>query len=106
MRIEFQQRAGAGERFADGAFDNQIGKTVRVTVDGDNPVSGVVVKADVHISGLWVDVTLELPDANELLERSSLGTPGAKKLRARTPQGVIDDINRRILEEVKLDGRG
>lgn len=31
-----------------------------------------------------------------LIERSSLGTPGAKALRARTPQGVVDEIMRRV----------
>lgn len=35
----------------------------------------------------------------ELIEASSFGTPGAKALRARTPQHVVDEITRRITEE-------
>jgi hypothetical protein len=35
----------------------------------------------------------------ELIDRSSLGTPGAKKLRARTPQHVVDEILKRVTRD-------
>jgi len=34
----------------------------------------------------------------ELIERSSLGTPGAKAIRACTPRHVVDDMVRRSKE--------
>lgn len=36
------------------------------------------------------------PSIEDLIEQSSLGTPGAKALRARTPKAVVDEILRRI----------
>lgn len=36
------------------------------------------------------------PTMEDLIEASSFGTAGAKALRARTPQHVVDEITRRI----------
>lgn len=38
------------------------------------------------------------PTIHELIERSSLGTPEAKAIRAQTPPHVVDEIMRRVDE--------
>jgi hypothetical protein len=41
----------------------------------------------------------------DLIERSSLGTPGAKALRSRTPPEVVDRIMRKAGYEAPKSGR-
>ncbi|MEE2040189.1 hypothetical protein Q8791_23510 [Nocardiopsis sp. CT-R113] len=59
MRMSFVQPAGEGSRFAEGAFDGVIGKTIPVnTPEGRH--QGRVVAATVAEDGQSVELTVEV----------------------------------------------
>jgi hypothetical protein len=55
--------AGPGERFAHGAFDSQVGRTVPFRVEGSSDAAeATVIAAEISDDGTAVTLTLDVPD--------------------------------------------
>lgn len=55
--------AGPGERFAHGAFDSQVGRTVPLRIEGSSDAAeATVLAAEVSDDGTAVTLTLDVPD--------------------------------------------
>jgi uncharacterized membrane-anchored protein YjiN (DUF445 family) len=64
-------------------------------IEADDALERMIVQADEELRACFAD----------LIERSSLGTPAAKKLRAQTSSAVVTEILRRArLKETGCDG--
>lgn len=61
-RIQVEQPASDGSTFAPDAFASQIGKTVRLNIEGAPASECKVVAAEVAEDGASVVLTLEVPD--------------------------------------------
>jgi hypothetical protein len=49
-----------------------------------------------RLAKVWVELADHEPSFAELIERSSLGTPGAKALRARTSPEEVAKVRRKL----------
>lgn len=57
------QHAPEHHTFAPGSFDNQIGKTVPLTIEGRQLDNCKIMAAEISEDGSAVTLTLELPDS-------------------------------------------
>lgn len=70
-------KAPGGEKIAAGAFDRQLGNTVKVSLPDGREAQGILRAAFVPDDGTYADVTVEVPDGTlppSGLKRYSIGT--------------------------------
>lgn len=76
MRISLTHRAGTGERYLAGCFDNQVGQQLPIKLDGMRSAPGTLVAAEVSGDGRAATLTFDVPDEHwprNLSNRWSLG---------------------------------
>lgn len=77
-RIVVIERAQPDEVFAPNAFDRNVGKVVRLTAEGIEPVTGTLVAAQVADDGHSVTLTFDFPG-------EALASSGSSTFRVGAP---------------------